>query len=295
MHKKSSGLDFFMRGINVGVFLLIALVCVYPFYYIILYSVSAPDLANRAFLVPKGFNLNTYKALLASSDIFSAFFVSVARTAVGTVVTVMCSTFLAYLVGKEEMVGRKIVYRFIIITMYLNAGIIPWYVTMKAYGLKNNFLLYIIPSAVSAYYIILLKTYIESLPKELEESAAIDGAGYLKIFFSIIVPLSKPIVATVAIYAAVNQWNSWSDNYFLVTDAHLQTLQMILYNYLQNAVSMSMASTQQIADMGGAASKITPMSVKMCITVLTTLPIMMVYPFMQKHFAKGIMMGAVKG
>jgi ABC-type glycerol-3-phosphate transport system permease component len=295
MKKNRFNADFVLRGVNVAVFLLLSLICVYPFYYVILYSVSDPNLANQAFLLPKGFTLNTYQALLASNDIFSALMVSIARTVLGTILTVLCSTFLAYLVSKDEMKFRKIVYRYIIITMYVSAGIIPWYITMKMYRLKNNFLLYVLPSAVNAYYIILLKTYIESLPKELEESAAMDGAGYLKRFAAIVLPLSKPIVATVAIYAAVNQWNSWSDNYFLVMDEKLQTLQMILYNYLQNAVSLSMASTQQMSDMGGAAARITPMSIKMCITVLTTLPIMLVYPFLQKYFAKGIMIGAVKG
>lgn len=141
---------------------------------------------------------------------------------------------------------------------------------------------------------ILIKTYMESLPISMEESARIDGAGYFRIFRSIIFPLCKPIVATIAIYAAVAQWNNWTDNYFLVNDENLQTMQMILYNYINQAQNVANVSSQTMADTANAV-KITPMAIKMCITVIATVPIMCVYPFLQKHFVKGIMMGAVKG
>lgn len=275
-------------------FLVLVILCVYPFYYILVYSLSDPDRAAYAFLYPIGFNLDGYRTLFQLNNIFHAAVISALRTVLGTLITVACTSFAAYLVTKREMMWRTFVYRFFVITMYLNAGLIPWYLTMRAYGLKNNFLLYILPGAVSAYYMILTKTYMESLPESLEESAMLDGAGYVTIFWKIILPLSKPIIATVAIYNAVNQWNSWSDNYFLVSDENLQTLQLILYNYLNSATNLAQASTQQLEAMG-ASMTMTPMSIKMCITVITTLPIMCVYPFLQKHFAKGIMIGAVKG
>lgn len=275
-------------------FLVLIIFCVYPFYYIFVYSLSDPDRAAYAFLYPIGFNLDGYRTLFQLNNIFQATEISILRTILGTLITVTCTSFAAYLVTKREMMWRTFVYRFFVITMYLNAGLIPWYLTMREYGLKNNFLLYILPGAVSAYYMILTKTYMESLPESLEESAMLDGAGYVMVFWKIIFPLSKPIIATVAIYNAVNQWNSWSDNYFLVSDEKLQTLQLILYNYLNSATNLAQASTQQLEAMG-ASMTMTPMSIKMCITVITTLPIMCVYPFLQKHFAKGIMIGAVKG
>lgn len=280
--------------LNITLFIILGFLCLYPFYYVIIYSISNPAQANNVILLPKGFSLETYKALFRTNDIFNAFWISTARTVLGTCITIICTSFLAYLVTQKAMYFRKLVYRFVIITMYLNAGIIPWYLTMKSYGLKDNFLLYIIPSAISAYYMILIKTYIESLPPALEESAMIDGAGYITIFARIIFPLAKPIIATVAIYAAVGQWNTWSDNFFLVNDAKLQTLQMILYNYLQSAQTLSNATTQDILS-GGTVVKITPMAIKMCITVIATAPILFVYPFLQKYFVKGIMIGAVKG
>lgn len=292
--KKSKGDrigDFFIYTICI----LFMIVCIYPFYYVIIYSISDPAQALKGiFLLPRGFSLETYRQLLQANDIGSAYMVSIARTVLGTLITIGCSSFFAYLVTNQKMYFRKVIYRFVIITMYINAGLIPWYMVMKAYHLQNNFLLYILPGAVNAYYIVLIKTYMESLPKELEESAKIDGAGMFRIFGQIIFPLCKPIIATIGVFSVVGQWNQWTDNYFLVTDARLQTLQMVLYNYLNQANRFTNMSGSSV-DASAVAAAITPTSIKMCITVLVVLPIMCVYPFLQRYFVKGIMMGAVKG
>lgn len=271
------------------------IMCVYPFYYVIIYSISDPNqAASGLVLLPKGLSLVSFKAIFQTNNIPGAFGISVARSLIGTLLTVVGSSFFAYLVTNEKMFARKFIYRFVILTMYLNAGLIPWYMTMKMYGLQNNFLLYVLPGFVTAYYVILIKTYMEQLPKELEESAKIDGAGLFTIFWKIILPLSKPIIATIAVYAVVGQWNAWTDNYFLVTDSKLQTLQMILYNYLNQANRFQSMSSSSL-DSAAAASMITPTSLKMCVTAIVVVPIMCVYPFLQKYFVKGIMMGAVKG
>lgn len=274
---------------------LFMLLCIYPFYYVIIYSISDPNQASSGLLfLPKGFSLATFKGIFMLNDIPSAFLVSVARSVIGTVLTLIGSSFFAYLVTNQKMFARKFIYRFVILTMYLNAGLIPWYMTMKAYGLQNSFLLYVVPGIITAYYVILIKTYMEQLPRELEESAQIDGAGIFTIFGKIIMPLSKPIIATIAVYAVVGQWNSWTDNYFLVTDNKLQTLQMVLYNYMNQANRFQNMSSSAM-DSSAAVSMITPTSIKMCITVIVVVPIMCVYPFLQRYFVKGIMMGAVKG
>lgn len=292
--KKSKGDrigDFFIYAICI----LFMIVCIYPFYYVIIYSISDPAQALKGiFLLPRGFSMETYRQLLRTNDIGSAYMVSIARTFFGTLLTIACSSFFAYLVTNQKMYFRKVIYRFVIITMYINAGLIPWYMVMKAYHLQNNFLLYILPGAVNAYYIVLIKTYMESLPKELEESAKIDGAGMFRIYGQIIFPLCKPIIATIGVFSVVGQWNQWTDNYFLVTSAKLQTLQMVLYNYLNQANRFTNMSGNS-ADAAAIAATITPTSIKMCITVLVVLPIMCVYPFLQRYFVKGIMMGAVKG
>lgn len=292
--KKSTGdaiADFLIYLIS----LIFIILCIYPFYYIMIYSISDPNLAASGMVIlPKGFSLETFRGIFRLNDIPTAFVVSVLRSIIGTVLTIAGSSFFAYLVTNQNMFGRKFVYRFVILTMYINAGLIPWYMTMKLYGLQNNFLLYVVPGIVTAYYVILIKTYMEQLPKELEESAKIDGAGIFRIFAKIIFPLSKPIIATIAVYAIVGHWNSWTDNYFLVTDAKLQTLQMVLYNYLNQANRFQNMSSSAL-DSSAAVSMITPTSIKMCITVIVVIPIMCVYPFLQRYFVKGIMMGAVKG
>jgi ABC-type glycerol-3-phosphate transport system permease component len=279
--------------INYFLLFVLAVLCVYPFYYVIIYSLSDPDVAYKAILLPQKFTIKNYQSIFALNNIQNAFFVSIARTVLGTTITIMGTSFLAFLMTKEEMFARKIMYRIIVISMYLNAGLIPWYLTMKMYGLKDNFLLYIIPTAIQAYYLILIKTFMEALPASLEEAAKIDGAGYIKCFTRIIFPISKPIIATIAVYSAVGQWNTWMDNYFLVNNENLQTLQMILYNYVNQAQNIASATVQSLNS--AQTVKITSMSLKMCITVVVTVPIMCVYPFLQRYFVKGIMMGAVKG
>ncbi|GHU79372.1 hypothetical protein AGMMS49992_31280 [Clostridia bacterium] len=190
---------------------------------------------------------------------------------------------------------RKLLYRMLTITMYVSGGLIPGFLTAKAYGLLNTFWVYIIPSAVSAYYIILIKTYVEQLPASVEESARIDGAGLMRVFISIILPLSLPMIATIAVYASVAQWNSWMDNHiYTFANKKLTTLQYLLYQYLQEAERLSraiQASSQEI----DAGVYLTPKGVRMTITVITVIPVLLVYPYLQKYFVKGILIGAVKG
>jgi ABC-type glycerol-3-phosphate transport system permease component len=166
---------------------------------------------------------------------------------------------------------------------------------MKAYGLRNSFLLYIVPGAIQAYFVILIKTYFESLPSSIEESAMIDGAGFLTIYAKIIVPISMPILATIAVFAAVGQWNSWNDNFFLVSESKLQTLQLVLYNYLSNAQNIYTSITTQDVSMQKLRNMVSPQTIRMAITAVATLPILFAYPFLQRYFVKGIMLGAIKG
>lgn len=292
--KKSIADRIFDAG-NIAVLTLFALICVYPFYYIIIYSISgAQEAASGLYLLPKGVSFKAYEALFQTNDVILAALVSISRAVIGTAVTVFCSSFLAYLVTKKEMFLRSLVYRFIIMTMYVSGGLIPWYITMKELGLKDNFLLYVLPSAVGAFYVVLIKTFMEQIPQELEESAKVDGATYFISFIRIIFPLSKPILATVAIFSAVGQWNAWQDNFYLVNNKNLMTLQYLLYNYL----NITASSAQNVVDIATAQSRATAISastVRMAISVITILPIMVVYPLMQKYFVKGIMLGAVKG
>lgn len=282
------------------IYSIFAFVCVYPFYYIFINTISANDLSERGKIVfwPKGIHFTNYLNVMKIDGLLQATKISLARTVIGTFVTVIVAAFLGYMFTRETMWHRKLWFRMVAATMYFNAGIIPWFITMKNLGLTNNFWVYILPTAVQPFYIILCKTFVESIPKELEDAAEIDGAGTLRIFFQIIIPIIKPILATVAIFAAVAQWNSFQDTLLLVTDDRLYTLQYVLYNYLNQASSLKALvnnSSSAEAMAASLAHASTATSIRMTVTIVVVTPIILVYPIFQRFFTKGIMIGAVKG
>lgn len=281
-------------------FSLFTFVCIYPFYSIIINTISANDLSAKGEVIflPKQIHFQNYIDVFKIPGLWNAFVISLGRTVIGTLLTVGASAFLGFMFSQDDMWGRKFWYRFTIITMFFNAGIIPWYLTMRSLHLTNNFLAYILPSIVAPFFIILVKTFVESTPKELQQAASIDGAGTMTIFFKIILPISKPILATVAIFSAVNQWNSFQDTLLLVTDNKLYSLQFILYNYINQASSLSTMVNLQNAGstaMASLATKQTTTSIRMTVTIIVVAPILLVYPFFQRFFVKGIIIGAVKG
>lgn len=282
------------------VYALFALICIYPFYYIFINTISANDLSEKGKILfyPVGIHFSNYVNAMKIPGLMQSAKISVLRTIIGTVLTVLMAGFLGFMFSRQTMWKRKVWYRFIILTMYFNAGVIPWYITMDNLGLTNNFWGYVLPSIVSPFFIILVKTYVESTPKELQDAGEIDGAGTLRIFARIILPVIKPILATVAIFAAVGQWNSFQDTLLLVTDTKLYTLQFTLYQYINQASSLAalVRSSSSGSDMAQVlATAQTATSVRMTVTIIVVTPILLVYPFFQKFFVKGIMIGAVKG
>lgn len=214
---------------------------------------------------------------------------------IGTALTVFCCALFAYILHQENLPFRKAISKFMVITMYVGGGLIPTFLVMKALGLNNTFWIYIIPGMLSAYNVILIRTFMESVPPALEESAKIDGAGYLTIFFKIIIPTSIPILATIAVFSAVGHWSSWFDSMLYITDSNLYTLQYILYQYLNEAEALTKQLQQGVNLNSISSVQITPMSIKMAITMVVIVPILLVYPYMQRYFVKGIMIGAIKG
>jgi len=254
---------------------------------------NANALVAGVYLIPKGFTGQYYQELIQMSGIPRSIFISVSRTILGTTITVSLSTFLGYMVTQQELPFRKIIYRFVVITMFFSAGLIPWYILMLNIGFKNNYLLYIIPGAVNAYFMILSKTFFESIPGSIEESAKIDGAGVLTIFAKLILPMSLPIVACLTVFCAVGQWNAWQDNFYLVNKVNLFTLQYRLYMLMANA---NATATQVFTDDELLRDKVvSAIGLRYAMSIATITPIFLVYPFMQKYFVKGIMLGAVKG
>ena len=298
-YKLSAG-DKTFSVINYLVFGLFTLICIYPFYYMIINTISANDLsaAGAINFLPKGIHFSNYKALLSLNGLGQAALVSIGKTVIGTVTTVLATAFLGYMFTQERMWKRKFWYRYVVIIMYFNAGLIPMFITMKTLGLTNTFWVYIIPGIVQPFNIILVKTYIESLPKSVQEAAEIDGAGVFRRFWQITLPVCTPILATVAIFSAVGQWNSYQDTLIYITDQKLYSLQYLLYTYINQASSLAaMVRNSGVQGMNAAAlaTQQTPTSIQMTVSVIVVLPILCIYPMFQRYFVKGIMIGSVKG
>ena len=211
------------------------------------------------------------------------------RTAIGTPLAVLFTTMLAYVLSREDLLWKKGLNLLFVFTMYFGGGMVPYYMVLKNLGMLNNFIVFIFPNIISVYNMILVKNYIEGMPKEIFESSKIDGANDLVIFFKIVFPLSKPIIMTIALFVAVMHWNSWFDAYLYTNSQSLKTMQSILVEILNQYQT---SSANQAANQAG--QQLTPDSIRMAATMIATIPIIMVYPFIQKYFVKGIMLGSVK-
>lgn len=295
------GGDILFNIVNYTIFALFTILCVYPFYYLIINTISSNQLSANGQInfLPREIQFQNYVSIFKLRGLPQALLVSVMRTAVGTALTVFASAFLGFMFTQEKMWKRRFWYRFMIVTMYFNAGLIPIFILMYNLHLTNNFLVYVIPGIVQPFNVILAKTYIESTPKSLQEAAEIDGAGILRIFFLVILPISVPILATIAIFCAVGQWNSFQDTLLYITDSRLYPLQYLLYTYLNSANSLATLIKNSPSMSGSAiaalATRQTPTSVRMTVSVIVVIPILLVYPWLQRYFIKGIMIGAVKG
>lgn len=284
--------DVIYNVIAICFFILVALLCFYPFYYLMICTISDQKMVdlNQIMFLPHGINLKNYIEIFQVQNLANSAFISVARTVCTTALSLICTSYMAYFFTKNNMWGRKFWYRFTVVTMYFSAGMIPEYLNNRMLGLTNTFGIYVIPAAISVYNMVLVKTNIESMSPELEESAYLDGAGYLTTFFKIILPLQTPILATVSLFTAVNQWNDFFTTKLYITNTKLYTLQYLLYELLQQVT----AAAEQISNANPYAS-ITPTGIRLTLTAIVVIPIICVYPFVQRFYVKGIMVGAVKG
>lgn len=268
------------------------IICVYPFWNIFIVSINDATDAMRGglYLLPRKLSLASYGNILGRSTFQHSILVTVARTLIGTPLSVLVTSALAYVMTRKDLVARKPLNLIFVFTMYFGGGMVPYYMVLKNLGLLDNFLVYILPGLLSVYNMILVRNYIEGMPEALFEAARIDGANDLTIFFRIVMPLAKPIVMTIALFVAISQWNSWFDAYLYTNSQSLKTMQSILVEILNQ---------YQTSDAGASAANqlsqsITPDSIRMAATMVTTIPIILVYPFIQKYFVKGIMLGSVK-
>lgn len=277
--------------------LLMILLMLYPFWYCVVgsFNEGLDYLRGGVFLWPRKFTLANYKAVFLDRSILSAYKVTVAKCLVGTATSLLCTSMVAYAITRPGLKLKKAYIPFIMLTMFFSGGLIPYFILIVDLGLYDSFWVYIIPGLFSAYNMIILQSFMRELPGELLESAKIDGASEYRIFFQIILPLSKPVLATIALFTLVNHWNSYFDSMMYTTSADLQTIQLFLKKVITDpamAKGLGAAATNFIPDQ---ATSITPQVVKLATMVVTALPIVCVYPFLQRYFVKGVTMGAVKG
>ncbi|MEQ2466779.1 carbohydrate ABC transporter permease [Niallia sp. HCP3S3_B10] len=243
------------------------------------------------YLFPRELTLDNYITVFQKDSLIQASIITVSRTVIATIVQLFLTALLAYILSRKEFVFRKSITLLYIFTMYLNAGLIPNYLLMGKLGLLNSFWVYIIPGMISAFNMLVIRTYINGLPESLVESAKMDGASHFRIFISIIMPLCKPVLATVALFIAVYQWNSWFDamlyNGF---NDRLTTLQYELMKLLSSVTSQG----ANVDSMKNSSSMVTPTSIRAATTIITALPIVCLYPFLQKYFMSGLTIGGVK-
>lgn len=248
-------------------------------------------LRGGIYLWPRKFSLKNYVTVLQKDNLITGAYVTVARTVIGTVLALVVNAVLAFIVSRKRFLFKKQLTLFWVITMYVNGGMIPVFLLYKNIGLTNSFLVYVIPGMISAFNMLVIRTYMNGIPDSLEESAQIDGAGYMTIFAKIISPLCKPVYATVALFVAVGQWNSWFDAmlYNRMSD-NLTTLQYELMKLLSSVTNQGNSAEA----MKNAAGAVTPTSVRSAATIVTMLPIICLYPFLQRYFVTGLTIGGVK-
>jgi len=282
--------------INITLMALILIVTLYPFWYIFAVSLNDGKDAARGgiYFIPRIFTLDNYKAVFQNKYIMNAFMVSGLRTLIGTVTHVFFTGMVAFAMSKSNLIGRKFYMMVGTITMFFGGGLIPYYLLIRDLGLRNNFLVYIIPAMFNFWDMVIMMTFYREIPAELSESADIDGAGDLRVFLSIILPLSKPILATMALFCGVYQWNDFFMAVLFIDKNELLPIQTILFKIIAETEAQSMLTRTNLPDVV-ARRRLTSESIKLATMVVTTVPIICVYPFLQKYFVKGMLIGSVKG
>lgn len=274
--------------------LVICFVSLYPVWYtvIISFNDSSDALRGGIYWWPRKFSLESYKTVFQDTTIIRAFMVTVLRTLIGTVTSVFFTAMVGYALSKKHIMGNKFYTILGTITMFFGGGLIPYFITLKNLGLYNNFLVYIIPGLFNFYNMIIFRSFFNELPAGLEESARLDGANDLMIFIRIVIPLSAPVIATIALFNGVGHWNDYFTGVMYINDAELQPIQTYLFRIIASA---SASKTVVAMPAGVTAQQVSSQSVRLATMVVTTFPIMCVYPFLQKYFVKGMLIGSIKG
>ncbi|RTE02356.1 carbohydrate ABC transporter permease [Paenibacillus whitsoniae] len=290
MQQTTTG-DKVVKGINYTLLVLLAASCVVPFLYVISISltpISEVIKRDGLVIIPTNITWTAYKEIMQGGRLLDAYQVTLFRVIVGTLLNLVFTVLTALPLSRRGLPGRSGILLFIVFTMLFSGGIIPSYLLVKQVGLLNSSWSLIIPGLINAFYLMIVKSFFEQLPEAIDEAARIDGAGEFSILYKIVLPLSVPIIATVGLFYAVWHWNSYFDALLYINDTAKQPVQLFLRQILLASVAIS-------GDAAEAANSVNPISVQMASVVVTTLPILVVYPFIQKHFTRGVLLGSVKG
>ena len=277
------------------VFTVLLFVFIYPLWQLLVVSFNdAQDaMSGDIYFWPRVFTLENYKLVFKNPVILDAYMVTIARTVAGTVTSVIATAMFAYGLSKPDLLFRRAYSTISLITMFFGGGLVPYFLLIKNLGLIDNFLVYIIPGLINVWNMLIMKAYFTGIPPSLEESARLDGCTDIGVFFRIVIPTSMPIIATIALFNGVGQWNSWFDAYMFVTNQKLLPLQTVLMKMIAQQ-----SSSQQLSNLLGqytGQSHVTPEALRITTMVVAIGPIVFIYPFLQKYFVKGILLGSVKG
>ncbi|CAG7649565.1 Diacetylchitobiose uptake system permease protein NgcG [Paenibacillus allorhizosphaerae] len=290
MHQDKTIGNKIFDGVNYALLTIIAAITVIPFIYILAVSFTSPhEVAKGGFILfPKEFSLSAYKYILSTGTLTHSLLVSIYVTVIGTLINLLFTSLMAYPLAKATLRGRQTILLGVLFTMLFSGGMIPTYFVVKAMHLTNTLWSLMIPSAISAFNLIVLKNFFQQIPDGLEDSAKIDGCGDVGVLFRIVLPLSMPAMATFGLFYAVGHWNQFFNAVMYINDNTKWPIQVLLREIVILAQS-------RIGDTGFDETEIQPLTIRMAAIVFATIPILLVYPFLQKHFAKGVMLGSVKG
>ncbi|SFF11699.1 putative aldouronate transport system permease protein [Paenibacillus algorifonticola] len=279
--------------VNTIAILLFVLICLAPFLHIIAISLSSTRsiMSGEVSLIPVEINWDAYKQVFSDKSMIRSLGFTVMLTVLFTIMCMLMTIAAAYPLAKTKLKGRKLVMFIIIITMFFSGGLIPEYMLVRNLGLLDTIWALMLPGLISPFYLIILITFFQNIPDSLEESAEIDGSSYLRTLVSIIVPLSLPVIATLSLFYAVGRWNGFTDTLMYITSPEMYPLQLKLYQLVQN----NMVSELLVMEGANGQAKLQPESLKAASVIFATVPIMIVYPWLQRYFVSGVMLGAVKG
>jgi putative aldouronate transport system permease protein len=296
MKRRLSSEDIVIDSIVWIVMIFVIVMTIYPFWYVtvLAFNDAADASLGGVYFWPRRFSLNNFIKLLSDKDWGHAIFISVSRTVVGTALGLICTSLVAFAFSFDHLIGRKFYYKVFIFTMYFGGGMIPFYVLLRSIHMLNTFWVYVIPGMLNVYYMLIMINFYRTIPVSLYESARLDGATDLRVYINIALPLSKAPLATIALFFAVGQWNSWLDSVYYVQKTSLRPLAYLMMDVINRSATMTTFNQGANYAMGASAITTTTTSLQMAAMVVAVFPILAVYPFLQRYFVKGVMIGSVK-